>query len=102
MNELRKILTITDKILFNDHLLTINRKNFELLMAMLRALNKDKLKVIKFLDWDKYKNRFYNNLYLKDYKLVVKIPLIPQKNIEEEIKIKRFNLTKYTYLISYD
>jgi len=71
-------------------------------MAMLRSLNKDKLHIIKFLDWDKYKNRFYNNLYLKDYKLVVKIPLISQKNIEEEIKIKRFNLTKYTYLISYD
>ena len=71
-------------------------------MEILRALNKDKLHITKFLDWDKYKNRFYNNLYLKDYKLVVKIPLIPQKNIEEEIKIKRFNLTKYTYLISYD
>ena len=71
-------------------------------MAMLRSLNKDKIKIIKFLDWDKYKNRFYNNLYLKDYKLVVKIPLLPQKSIEEEIKIKRFNLTKYTYLISYD
>ena len=69
---------------------------------MLRSLNKDKIKIIKFLDWDKYKNRFYNNLYLKDYKLVVKIPLLPQKSIEEEIKIKRFNLTKYTYLISYD
>ena len=71
-------------------------------MAMLRSLNKDKLKITKFLDWDKYKNRFYNNLYLKDYKLVVKIPLIPQENLEKEIKIKKFNLTKYTYLISYD
>ena len=71
-------------------------------MEMLSSLNKDKLHIIKFLDWDKYKNRFYNNLYLKDYKLVVKIPLIPQKNLEKEIKIKKFNLTKYTYLISYD
>jgi hypothetical protein len=71
-------------------------------MSVLRSLNKDKLRVIKFLDWDKYKNIFYNNFYLKDFKIVVKTPLIPKKGTEEEIKIKKFSLTKYTYLISYD
>jgi hypothetical protein len=71
-------------------------------MTLLRSLKKDKLSITKFLDWDKYKNIFYNNFYLKDFKIVIKIPLIPKNNNEQEIKIKKFNLTKYTYLISYD
>ncbi len=71
-------------------------------MSVLRSLKKDKSAVSMFLDWDKYKNQFYNNLYLDDYKIVIKIPLIPKDDIEFEIKIKKFDLTKYTYLISYD
>lgn len=35
------------------------------------------LEMNMFIDWDKYNNCFYNNLYLKDYKIVVKITLIP-------------------------
>lgn len=69
---------------------------------MLRSLNRNPVTIIKFLDWDKYKNIFYNNIYLKDYKIVIKIPLITKIGNEGEIKIKRFSLTKYTYLISYD
>ncbi len=55
-----------------------------------------------YIDWDRYKNMFYNNIYLEDYKFVIKMPLLPQKNSQMDIKIKKFNLTKYTYLISYD
>ncbi|GAH35446.1 unnamed protein product, partial [marine sediment metagenome] len=29
----------------------------------------------KFIDWDKFENVFYNNLYLENYKIVVKMPL---------------------------
>jgi len=54
-----------------------------------------------FIDWDKCKNIFYNNIYLKDCKAVIKMNFIPKERLEEEIKIKKFNLGKYTYLCSY-
>ena len=56
----------------------------------------------KFIDWDKCENAFYNNFYLENCKAVVKMPLIPKKDSEDEFKIKKFNLEKYTFLISYD
>jgi len=63
--------------------------------------NKD-ISFSMFLDWDKYKNRFYNNLYLDEYKLVIKMPLLIEKKSKSELKIKKFNLTRYTYLVSYE
>jgi len=60
------------------------------------------LDISMFIDWDRYKNRFYNNLYLEDYKIVVKMPLIHQSEEERKIKIRKFDLTKYTYLVSYE
>jgi len=54
-----------------------------------------------FIDWYKFKNRFYNNLYLEDFKIVVKMPLIQREEEKETVKVKRFDLTKYIYLISY-
>ena len=46
------------------------------------------------------KKVFYNNLYLDDYKLVVKMPLV-KKEEASDIKIKKFDLGKYTYLLTY-
>ncbi|MHA1669123.1 MAG: hypothetical protein ACTSV5_00960 [Promethearchaeota archaeon] len=70
-------------------------------MSVVPSFKKDEITISMFLDWDKYKNCFYNNLYLEDYKIVLKIPLIKDKLIKDDIKIKKFNLTKYTYLVSY-
>ncbi|MBA7478848.1 MAG: hypothetical protein CEE42_09730 [Promethearchaeota archaeon Loki_b31] len=69
-------------------------------MSVIQSLKKDNINM--YIDWDRYKNMFYNNIYLEDYKFVIKMPLLPQKNSQMDIKIKKFNLTKYTYLISYD
>ena len=55
-----------------------------------------------FIDFDKYERIFYNNLYLDDYKIVIKMPLIKKENSQEDIKIEKFDLAKYTYLLSYD
>ena len=57
----------------------------------------------KFIDYDKNEKIFYNNVYLKEFKIVIKMPmcLIPKENTFEEIKIEKFNLAKYTYLLSY-
>lgn len=71
-------------------------------MSVIPVVKNREIIIQKFIDWDKIENVFYNNLYLEDCKLVVKIPLVPKRDSEEEIKIKKFNLEKYTYLISYD
>ena len=57
-------------------------------------------KTRKFIDFDKNRMRFYNNLYLDDVKIVVKMPLIGEKG--EELKVEKFDLTKYTYILAYD
>ena len=71
-------------------------------MSTVSSLKKESMSVSMFLDWCKYKNVFYNNLYLEDYDWVIKIPLIPQgSDNQDDIKLKKFDLTKYTYLLSY-
>ncbi len=71
-------------------------------MSLFPTVKDNQISIQKFIDWDKFENIFYNNLYLENYKMVVKIPLIPKQEPKNEIKIKRFNLEKYTFLISYD
>ncbi len=72
-------------------------------MTVVPSVEKDAIAISMFLDWDKYKNCFYNNLYLEDYKVVIKIPLLKdESSIKEDLKIRKFNLAKYTYLVSYD
>ena len=58
--------------------------------------------ISKFIDYDKNTNIFYNNFYLDDAKIVIKIPLIKKGNNSEDIRIEKFDLAKYTYLLSYD
>jgi len=71
-------------------------------MSVVPTTNKKELSIQKFIDWDKFKNVFYNNFYLENYKIVIKMSLLPKEGLEDEIKIKKFNLEKYTFLISYD
>ena len=71
-------------------------------MSLIPKIKKKGLSVSKYLDWDKFKNRFYNNIYLDDYKIVIKMPLIQTEKLQDDIKIKRFDLEKYTFLLSYD
>ena len=69
-------------------------------MEIVSKIKKEEKDITMFIDWDKYKNRFYNNLYLEDFKFVIKMPLIENEDLD--IKIKKFDLTEYTYLISYE
>lgn len=71
-------------------------------MSVVPSIRKKGLAISKYLDWDKFKNQFYNNIYLDDYKIVLKIPLIQTEESSDDIKIKRFDLEKYTFLLSYD
>ncbi|MCK4381213.1 MAG: hypothetical protein KAW51_08765 [Candidatus Lokiarchaeota archaeon] len=71
-------------------------------MSLFPTVKDNQISIQKFIDWDKFENLFYNNLYLENYKIVIKIPLIPKREQKNQIKIKKFNLEKYTFLISYD
>jgi len=56
----------------------------------------------KFIDFDKDNKIFYNNLYLKDFDIVIKMPLTAQNKLPKEMIIEKFNLTKCSYLLSYE
>jgi hypothetical protein len=77
------------------------KKFIKKLMSLYTPLKKAALKLSMFIDFDKDNKRFYNNLYLKDFKFVVKMPLGTEKVPKEEIKIEKFDLTKYCYLVDY-
>jgi len=71
-------------------------------MSVVLPEERNEIEMQRFIDWDKFENIFYNNIYLEDCKTVIKMNLIPREDLEEDdIKIKKFNLGKYTYLCSY-
>ncbi len=73
-------------------------------MSVVPSLKNEINSVSRFLDWCKYKNAFYNNLYLEEYDWVIKMPITLQGSEtqnENEIKLKKFDLTSYVYLLSY-
>lgn len=71
-------------------------------MSTVPSLKNECVSVSMFLDWCKYTNIFYNNLYLEDYDWVIKMPITPQgSETQKDIKLKKFNLTSYIYLLSY-
>lgn len=76
-------------------------------MSISRVREKSALKSSgfkKFIDFDKQEHIFFDNLYLEELKLVIKLPLVSGKERKAkvpEIKVEKFNLTKYTFLTSY-
>jgi len=74
-------------------------------MPILSPLDEQELKISRFIDLDKDKNRFYNNIYLEHLDLVIKMPLpeypSEQSKSPQNIKIEKFDLTKYIYLVDY-
>ena len=71
----------------------------------MNAENNDNEGVIEFMhiDYDKKEKIFYNNIYFKSCDMVLKIPISREKGpfSKHRIKIEKFNLTKYVYLIHY-
>ncbi len=55
-----------------------------------------------FLDLDKKNKLLYNNIYLDDIKIVIKMPLVAQEEREFEVIFEKFDLTKYNYLVAYE
>jgi len=58
----------------------------------------------KFVDYDKKNGLLYDNLYLNDIKLVIKIPFQDSRKERSinNIRIAKFNLTDSIYISNYD
>jgi len=56
----------------------------------------------KFIDFDKYDKIFYDNLWLDDHKIAIKIPLLDNPFLKSNLKIEKFDLSKYNYILAYD
>ena len=56
----------------------------------------------KFIDYDKLEEIFYNNLYLEEFKLCVKMPIIYKRESQKkDLVVNKFSLERYSYLLSY-
>jgi hypothetical protein len=55
----------------------------------------------KFIDFDKNGRVFYNNLWLDDQKVAIKIPILEENLLNRDLKIEKFDLAKYTFLLTY-
>ncbi|TFG06438.1 MAG: hypothetical protein EU539_07655 [Promethearchaeota archaeon] len=59
-------------------------------------------KLKKFIDFDKNRNIVYDNLWLDDHKITIKISLSEENLSKDMPKIEEFNLSKYSFLLSYE
>jgi len=71
-------------------------------MSLIAPMQEDEFNISKFIDFDKEGNTFYDNVYLDEYKIVVKMPLLKSKKENKEIQIRKFTLENYTFLFSYE
>ncbi|MGQ4874168.1 MAG: hypothetical protein ACP6IY_08870 [Promethearchaeia archaeon] len=58
----------------------------------------------RFIDFDRNKKIFYDNLYFDDFKIVIKIPICNLKNGNKckDLLIKKFDPAKYIYIFTYE
>ena len=58
----------------------------------------------KYIDLNKNNRILYDNLYLKDFEFVIKIPFQDSRKRElmENIRIEKFTLTNCIYILNYD
>lgn len=56
----------------------------------------------QFIDFDKSEKIYYNNLYLDDYKIVIKVPIgdFDYKK-SSDVKVEKFDLTNKAFILSY-
>ncbi len=55
----------------------------------------------KHIDYDRIEQIFYDNIYFEDSSFILKIPLksLIKQISYDEIKIEKFDLSKYAYLL---
>jgi hypothetical protein len=65
------------------------------------SLTEEKTFFKGFIDYDKKDHILYNNIFLEDEIIVVKIPFNIPDESGKNIKIEKFNLANHTFLTSY-
>jgi hypothetical protein len=62
---------------------------------------KKEISIKRYLDFSKDKKILYNNFFLDDFKVVIKVPLLIKEISEQDIKVEHFDIVNDIYLISY-
>ena len=55
----------------------------------------------QFIDFNKEEKIFYVNLYLDEFKYVLKIPIDLKEEYTSQIKIEKFKIDNSAYLLAY-
>ncbi len=67
------------------------------------AIKKKRKQSIRgYIDFDKRDSHYYNNIYLDEFDVVIKMPLFEYDKTEEIAVIDRFSLSNRIFLLSYD
>lgn len=66
-----------------------------------KAIRKDEESMKKFIDFNKNEKILYDNLYLGEFHLVIKTPMLKKGNLLSNIKVEYFSLMNDTFLTSY-
>ena len=56
----------------------------------------------KFINFDKNRKIFYDNLWINEEKIVVKMPLLEDQDLRDNLKIEEFNLANNIFILAYD
>jgi hypothetical protein len=70
-------------------------------MLVQPPFEKDEFKLRMFIDYDKEKEKFFNNIYIENYRVVLKMPFIQNEDQQKNIKIDKFNLNDFIYICDY-
>jgi len=62
---------------------------------------KKETSIKRYLDFSKDKEILYNNFFLDEFKVVIKVPLLKKEIPEQDIKVEHFDIVNDIYLISY-
>lgn len=56
----------------------------------------------KFIGLKQHQEQIYNNLYVDELKIVIKVPLIEENNDDMDIRAEEFDITMYNIFIPYE
>jgi hypothetical protein len=70
-------------------------------MTLATQFENDVFELSFFIDFNQNEKDFYNNVYIPEYDLVLKEKMSINDSNPQSIKIEKFDLAKYTYLLDY-
>jgi len=70
-------------------------------LLKIKSSEKEEESIKLFIDFNKADNVLYDDLFLGEYKIVIKIPMGERDNVLGQIKIEYFSLVNNTFLASY-